>query len=90
MFLRYLQDILCPDFGQACCLNQKKSDHFANQTDLRCSCGIEVRLPLVFHQNQEIQEILSWFYFESRQDQNKKLEIDFKTRQEIVIKTKIS
>ena len=34
----------------------------------------------MFHQDEKIQEILSWFYFESRQDQNKKLEIDFKTR----------
>jgi len=44
----------------------------------------------MFHQGQEIQEILSWFCLESKQIQNKKLEIDFKTRQEIVIKTKIS
>jgi len=49
----------------------------------------ENNLYLVFHKDQEIQEILSWFCLESRQNQNKKLKIDFKIRQEIVIKTKI-
>jgi len=47
---------------------------------------------LVFHQDQEIQEIMCHLDFESsvlNQDHNKKLEIDFKTRIDLVIKIKI-
>jgi len=46
---------------------------------------------LVFHQDQEIQEIMCHLDFESsvlNQDHNKKLEIDFKTRIDLVIKIK--